>query len=103
MSHLRLAVTPIATEDRSVRVSTAAAMLDCDDSTVRKLAKDGELEWHRLGRRGVRIYLSSIEEYRIRMTAPTPAERRQTRKARQAPSKRHAESMAFLHSLGVLP
>ena len=101
--HLRLSHIPIANDDRSVRVSTAAAMLDCDESMIRKLAKDGELEWHRFGKRGVRIFLASISDYQVRMTGQTPAAERQSpRKNRTRPSARHNESMAYLKSMGLI-
>lgn len=44
----------------SARVKTAAALLDCDESHIRLMLKSGQLEGHRIGVRGVRVYVDSI-------------------------------------------
>jgi excisionase family DNA binding protein len=65
---LHIAPSPfaIARERLSVRVKHVAAILDCDQSQVRRLVDRGELEAHRIGKRGVRIYLDSVDDYRAR-------------------------------------
>ncbi|MGY0791838.1 hypothetical protein ACW7BJ_20925 [Azospirillum argentinense] len=77
-------------------------MLDADEWHIRKLLKDGELQGHRLGKRGVRILVSSIEDYRNRNrivpTAPAPRQRKQV-----PPSKEHLEAIATLQEWGILP
>lgn len=105
---LRIAADPALAEslhglERSVRVGTAAAMLDADPSHVRKLLKAGELEGHTLGKRGVRIFVASIEAYRERgriaagQRAPAPRPKRQA-----PPSAEHLEALAFLQQAGLL-
>lgn len=42
---------------RSMPVATVARMLDCDTSHVRRLVNSGALEAHRVGKRGLRIFL----------------------------------------------
>jgi excisionase family DNA binding protein len=51
---------------RSIKMKTATTLLECDSKTLRRLLKKGELEGHRLGKRDLRIYLDSIEDYRNR-------------------------------------
>jgi len=88
--------------ERSVRVSTAAAILDADESQVRKLLRAGELEGHTLGKRGVRIFAASIEAYRERnriapsLPAPAPRPKKQFR-----PSKEYLEALALLRESGA--
>jgi hypothetical protein len=105
---LRIAADPALAEslhglERSVRVGTAAAMLDADPSHVRKLLKSGDLEGHTLGKRGVRIFVASIEAYRERgriatgQRAPVPRPKRQA-----PPSVEHLEALAFLQQAGLL-
>lgn len=50
----------------SARVKTVAAILDQDESQVRRLIAKGDLEGHRTGKRGVRIYLDSVRRYQER-------------------------------------
>lgn len=84
---------------RSVRPATAAEMLDCDRSQVYKLIKGRELETHGLGKRGVRIYLDSIEAYRERKAGrgPSPA----PRKAQKLGAEFY-ENCARLRALGLM-
>ncbi len=58
--------TSFETLRESRRVSTVAKMLDADESQVRRLVAAGELEIHRIGRRGIRIYLDSVAAYQAR-------------------------------------
>lgn len=65
---LRLAEDPAAAEGlpclrQSIRLQRAAALLDCDPSHVRQLLKAGHLEGHRIGKRGIRIYVDSLRAY----------------------------------------
>jgi len=58
---------PSALEPReSARIKRIAQLLDCDESQVRRLITAGDLEAHGIGRRGVRVYLDSVEAYRER-------------------------------------
>jgi hypothetical protein len=107
MRHLRIARDP---EDappppvsRSVQVKVAAAMMDCDPTTVRKLLKDGLLAGHKIGTRGVRIYLASIRDYQ-NSTEIEPKKTRAAAPRRSAakPTASHFEAMAFLRELGCV-
>lgn len=53
----------------SARVATVARMLDCDASQVRRLIRTGALEFHRIGKRGIRIFLDSVAAYQEAQTA----------------------------------
>lgn len=94
---------PQAPVDRSVRVATAAALLDCDESFVRKLIRQKKLQGHRMGVRGIRIFVWSIDAYRKAMSfgdpAPTP---QKPTKRREQLGADHQEALAHLHSLGCL-
>jgi hypothetical protein len=59
-------MSPMPEIERSVSVRHVAELLDHDESTVRKMAHRGLLDWHRsgCGTRGMRIFLSSVERYR---------------------------------------
>lgn len=111
MVTLRPAMDPQAIEaqsrlERSLRVSEAAEILAVDETTVRDLLRAGLLRGHRVGvsGRGIRIYASSIDEYRQAQDlrpvtargAPRPAAPK-----RRKPNAAHAEAMAFLASLGI--
>jgi len=85
---------------RSLRPDTVAAMLDMDRSQVYKLIKSAELETHAIGKRGVRVYLDSVEAYRergrgvqARPAAPKP---------RQRLGGEFYEACARLRAVGVL-
>ncbi|WP_081504514.1 helix-turn-helix domain-containing protein [Magnetospirillum molischianum] len=113
MRHLRLASDPADTDsqplDRSITVKDAAALLGCDDSTVRRLLEAGEFEGHRIGvkKRGVRIYLSSVQMYRERNALAKQPKNRSSESTRSPPHRspattaEHKEAMAFLKSIGV--
>ena len=47
----------------SARVARVAAIMDCDESHVRRLIDVGELQAHGLGKRGVRVFLDSVADY----------------------------------------
>lgn len=51
---------------RSLRVAKVADLLDTEPSQIRKLLKAGELDGHRIGKRGLRVYVDSIEAYQQR-------------------------------------
>ena len=107
MSHLRVAHIPDAGAtdvERSVRVTTAATILDCHPCQVRKLLAAGELRGHRIGKRGVRVYVWSIEAYqRGRALGNEDAKpgggRPQGRRRRSASLE---EALAHLRAIGVL-
>lgn len=87
---------------RSVRVAEAAALLACDQSTVRRMVRAGLLHGHRVGAagRGLRVTLASIEAHRVRTAtgappAPPPVP------APPLPAA-HRAALAELHALGLL-
>jgi excisionase family DNA binding protein len=91
-------------ELQAVRIKTAAELLDCEETIIRRLLKKGELRGFHLGR-GVRVLVQSIEEYQQRQALPLPDEppppkpRRQTRRE----TIEHQKAMEFLRKAGVLP
>ncbi|MBP2229366.1 excisionase family DNA binding protein [Azospirillum agricola] len=108
MATLRIAADPAVCEslyglDRSVRVATAATLLDADESHIRQLLREGELEGHRLGKRGVRISVASIEAYRQRGIIQPATKRSAPKAAKPAPvTAAHREALAALREMGVL-
>lgn len=104
---LRIAADPALADsihviERSVSVRTAAIVLDVDDSTIRKLVKKCELEGHRVGSRGIRIYERSIAAYRAaRAIGGAPAAPSSPPK-RQPQSAAHREALATLRQMGIV-
>ena len=103
----RLASTPAeiaaaAASRPSWRVKRVSAELDCDGHTVRDLVRDGHLEAHRIGKRGLRIFADSVRAYQERMRVP-----RRGPGAPPAPpapvfsSQSHREAVAYLRKLGI--
>lgn len=89
--------------DPGLSVRQTALLIGCSDSRVRKLLrrKNGGLRGYKDGR-SVRIYLSSVEEYRsARQIRPTtedaPTFARRTRAARN----RQSAVVAGLRALGL--
>ena len=91
--------------ERAVTVKVAAELMGADESTIRKLVVAGELRGYRLGKRGVRIFVSSIQDYQKRqaiVSAPV-------RKAMASPSamrrqrrKEYEEAMRQFRELGII-
>lgn len=88
--------------DRGVPVSTAASIIGCDDSYIRRLIRRGQLRAYRVGR-GVRVYLSSIDDYRTR-NAIMPAMQRtaDAKHCRPTPGPAHWEAIEKLRKLGII-
>ena len=82
----------------SARVKTVAQLLDCDESQVRRLIQDGQLEAHRMGIRGIRVYLDSLEAYRQQR----PVAGRRTVRPQRKPLKSKAETAAHAHAMEEL-
>jgi excisionase family DNA binding protein len=97
MADLRLAAERQV--DPGMSLEWVGGELGCDRSTVVRLMQAGDLRGYRVGR-GVRVYLSSVEEYRqrnayqVRKKAPKIAPRR-------GHPARVREAMATLKSLGI--
>lgn len=97
------------TERPSRRVRTVAIMLDADETQIRRLVDAGELEAHIIGKRGIRIYLDSVEDYQARQTRtarPRAADHGEgvTPRRRPAPASAaaHKAAKARLRAIGVL-
>jgi hypothetical protein len=71
----------------SARVANVAAVLDCDESNVRRLIDVGELQAHGLGKRGVRVFLDSVAAYQA-------AKHRITKRPVDNPQKPRKTSLA---------
>lgn len=103
---LRLAMDPEASPTLirpSVTVATAASRLETEGSAIRRLIRSGALQGHRMGKRGVRIYVDSIEAYQrgrpldATPGAPAPGKARQPHR-----TAAHREAVALLASLHLV-
>jgi excisionase family DNA binding protein len=102
--HIVALPAAIAAERASARVKHVAALLDCDESQVRRLIESGELEAHRIGKRGVRVYMDSVDTYRerraiIAVGAPTRYRKPLISKATRLAT---AAAMADLRADGIV-
>lgn len=90
---------------RSSRVRTIAGLLEIDESQVRRLIDAGELESHKIGKRGVRVFLDSVAAYQARQSEPErklPPKQRLAAKRRAVTSAAHQNAMRDLRRLGVI-
>jgi hypothetical protein len=101
--HLRLAHDPESASliRASVRVRTAAAALDMDESQVRRLLEAGDLEGHGHGIRGVRIFVDSIRAYQEGRPLGGVIHKSPTGN-KPAKSAAHGEAVAFLASMKLV-
>lgn len=67
-----IALDPADAPRPSARVATVAELLDCDEGDVRRLIRQGEIEAHGKGIRGVRVFLDSVRAYQDRQAKPLP-------------------------------
>jgi len=86
MTRPQLATTNASQPRESRKVKTVCAMLEADESQVRRLVDEGKLEAHGLGKRGMRIYLDSVADYQAmkarqarRQAQPEPVEKARRR------------------------
>jgi excisionase family DNA binding protein len=109
---LRLAADPADADlpgiRQSVRVATVAKALDMHERDVRQLIDDGELETHRKGKRGVRVYIDSVAAYQLRQARPSCRQKEVISDARASPEEHAAhrtpgyrEALAYLAKLGI--
>lgn len=96
-------------EGPSCTVQEAAALLSMPRCEIYEAVHGGELRGHRIGKRGIRIYLRSIAEYqRSRTIVPVkrsgkPESRPDSPPPKPAPPPAgHREALAFLKQLGVV-
>ena len=87
---------------RSARVSTVAEILDCDESQVRRLLKTGALEAHRVGKRGVRVFLDSVSRYQEAQSHHVPQQRELARERRATRRASHVAALSTLRKRGLL-
>jgi excisionase family DNA binding protein len=86
---------------RSISLATAAEVLSCDQSTVRRLLSEGLIEGHRIGSRHIRIYADSIDEYRnMNKIVPVHIEKQRTSPAFH--SAAHRQAMESLRKKGII-
>ncbi|QCO14040.1 DNA-binding protein [Azospirillum brasilense] len=86
-------------------MTEAAKVMGADESTIRKLVVSGELLGYRLGKRGVRIYVSSIQDYQERRAIISTGERKAKAplpKPRRRNDAAHKEALAGLAALGII-
>ncbi|MFD1627583.1 helix-turn-helix domain-containing protein [Azospirillum griseum] len=108
MTHPRVAsdpdLAPTIGIERAVTVGKAALEMGADPATVRRLLKEDELRGYRLGKRGVRIYVSSIQAYqeRQKLGQKTKSSARSTPIVKRVATPAHREAVATLAELGIL-
>lgn len=102
--HIAAYPAAIAVERVSARVKHVASILDCDESQIRRLIETGDLEAHRLGKRGVRVYLDSVEAYRARGAISASRPTGQTHKPliSNATRRATASALAELRAAGII-
>ena len=93
----------------SCTVQEAAALLSMPRSEVYAAVHGGDLQGHRIGKRGVRVYLRSIAEYQRQRAIPAGKRKRDSTPVAATPVPKaakptagHREALAFLHTLGVV-
>lgn len=85
----------------SARVGTVAKLLDVDGSQIRRLIADGKLEHHRIGKRGVRVFLDSVAEYQSGGGQPAPPKPARPTGKTRAGKALHSLAMAELAKEGL--
>lgn len=82
-------------------------MIEEDEREVRRMLATGELEGHRKGKRGVRVYLDSVRAWQDRRSIEATS---RSRESAQVPVKRpsaasiarHQAALAGLRAKGIL-
>lgn len=97
---LRIASDPAHGDeiDRGIKVGTAAQIIGCDPSYVRKLLRRGDLAGYHL-QRGVRVWLSSVRAFQTRR--PTRCTHATAAPDTPKPGAPYREAVAALHGLGL--
>lgn len=92
----------------SAKVATVAQLLEDDPRQVRRMVARGDLEAHRVGKRGIRVFLDSVEALqrdqalkaqKTPQDAPAPPPRTLTGATRTA----HVHAVRDLQRLGLVP
>jgi excisionase family DNA binding protein len=79
-----------------------AALLDLDESQVRRLVDTGQLEAHRIGRRGIRIFQDSITRYQEMQAIVPPKALAAKRRDKKQRSLRYLHAVEGLKQKGLL-
>lgn len=93
----------------SARVSTVAQLLGDDPRQIRRMVARGDLEAHRQGKRGIRIYLDSVEAWqrgnplKPRQDAAGAASAAPPAPLSGATKAAHRHAVAHLQQLGLVP
>lgn len=90
-------------ELQAVRIKTAAELLDCEETIIRRLLRKGELRGFKLGR-AVRVLLQSIEDYQQRQSLSPPQEPLPPKPRQKAwrDTIEQQKAMEFLRKAGVV-
>jgi hypothetical protein len=92
----------------SARIARVAQLLDEDPRQVRRMLERGDLEGHKSGKRGIRVFLDSVEAWQKKTALgalapaqpPRPVAARQMTGATQAA---HRQAKGYLQTLGLVP
>ena len=87
----------------SAKIGRVAQLLDMDPSQVRRLVDTVQLQAHRIGKRGIRVFLDSVACYQERNSIVPAAARAPIERARvRRLSAEHHKAVARLKELGLL-
>ena len=89
----------------SARVVAVAKLLDCHPTDIRRLVDTGELEAHRKGVRGIRVFLDSVQQYQQRRTCLPKTARRTASPVhpkKQAPTVAYRTALTDLKAKGLI-
>lgn len=89
----------------SARVAAVARLLDCHPTDIRRLVDTGDLEAHRKGVRGIRVFLDSVQHYQERRAClPKAARRAGSPKPakKQAPTAGYRAALTDLKAKGLI-
>ena|SRR5579859_3553779 len=89
----------------SARVAAVAELLDCHPTDIRRLVNKGELEAHRKGVRGIRVFLDSVRRYQERQVCHPKVARRIAVPAplkKQIPTAVYRAALSDLQAKGLI-
>jgi excisionase family DNA binding protein len=89
----------------SARVAAVAKLLDCHPTDIRRLVDTGDLEAHRKGVRGIRVFLDSVQQYQEHRTCLPKAARMAVSLVtpkKQAPTGGYRAALTDLKAKGLI-
>jgi len=92
----------------SARIAAVAALLDEHPSQIRRLVAAGRLEAHRVGKRGIRVYLDSVAVFQCdhpvgrTAAAPPAVSPAGPKPVKPATKAAHRQAMSHLRGLGLV-